>query len=98
MSYLYEKFDYSMFESRFRDYGRLDQFSAEGLRELFDYLESIAECGEPVEIDVIGLCCEFSEESWASVKRDSGCDSIEDLQDETWCVLLNNGNVLYQNY
>lgn len=42
MTYLYEPFDYSMFEARFKDYGRLSNFPT-GLRALYSHLESFAE-------------------------------------------------------
>ena len=49
----------SQFRDEFHRANRADQFSYEGLGLLFDYLESI---GEDIELDVIGICCEFVEE------------------------------------
>lgn len=41
---------------------RPNQFSYEGLKSLFNYLEEYEEStGESIELDVIGLCCDFSE-------------------------------------
>ena len=41
---------------------RPNQFSYEGLKSLFNYLEEYEEStGERIELDVIGLCCDFSE-------------------------------------
>jgi len=41
---------------------RKDNFSYEGLRALFDYLELLEEdMGQPMELDVIALCSEYSE-------------------------------------
>lgn len=41
---------------------RPKNFSYEGLEQLFDYLESYeADTGDEIELDVIGLCCEYSE-------------------------------------
>ena len=55
------------FREAFRLAGRGDQFSyegLEGLEVLFDYLENYSdETGEPVELDVIALCCEYYESS-----------------------------------
>lgn len=48
----------SAFIDAFHDMGRADNFSYEGLCALFDWLE---ELGEEYELDVIALCCEFSE-------------------------------------
>ena len=52
------------FQEAFRLAGREDQFSYEGLEVLFDYLENLSEdTGEPIELDVVGLCCEYYESS-----------------------------------
>ena len=48
----------SAFIDAFHDMGRADNFSYDGLCALFDWLE---EQGEEYELDVIALCCEFSE-------------------------------------
>jgi hypothetical protein len=50
------------FSDAFHKMGRGDQFSYEGLIALFDYLEMLEDdIGEPIELDVISLCCEYSE-------------------------------------
>ena len=54
----------SQFREAFRLAGRGDQFSYEGLEVLFDYLENLSEdTGEPIELDVIDLCCDYAESS-----------------------------------
>jgi hypothetical protein len=41
---------------------RPDNFSYDGLEVLFEYLESYEEdCGEELELDVISICCEYTE-------------------------------------
>ena len=46
----------------FRLAGRGNQFSYEGLEVLFDYLEEYSEAtGESIELDVVGLCCDYYE-------------------------------------
>ena len=50
------------FLDAFRAYGREDQFTRAGLIALFDYLEELESgCGEEIELDVIALCCDYSE-------------------------------------
>ena len=50
------------FRQAFKDYNRSENFSYEGLELLFDYLEQYEEdCNSPIELDVIALCCEYSE-------------------------------------
>ena len=43
------------FRDAFRDAGRGDQFSYDGLKALYDFLD------EDYELDVIALCCDFVE-------------------------------------
>lgn len=50
------------FREEFKQMGRNDSFTYEGLGVLFEYLESLSEdIGEPIEMDVIALCGEYSE-------------------------------------
>lgn len=52
------------FREAFRRMNRQDQFSYEGLGVLFDYLDILSDdIGEPIELDVIALCCEYYESS-----------------------------------
>ena len=54
--------DFSMFSDAFRRMGREDNFSSEALEALFEYIENYEEdTGIRVELDVLGLCCEFTE-------------------------------------
>lgn len=51
------------FRESFRLHER-ENFSYEALGYLFDWLEQYeADTGEEMELDVIGLCCDFSESS-----------------------------------
>lgn len=67
----------SDFRDAFRSMGRNDQFSYEGLGLLFDYLE---ELDPDYELDVVGLCCEFSESSVDQIAADYDID-VEGLDD-----------------
>ena len=54
--------DSFMFADALRRMGREDQFSREALEALFEYIENYEEdTGIRVELDVVGLCCEFTE-------------------------------------
>lgn len=59
-------------EQLFRECGRGDHFSYEGFDALYDYLEEYSDCtGEDFKIDVIALCCDFTEyESWEDLYND----------------------------
>ena len=53
---------FGQFADAFRDHGRENQFSYAGLRALFDYMEHWEdETGQPYELDVIELCCDWCE-------------------------------------
>ena len=53
---------FSDFEAAFQDMGRRDNFSFAGLRVLFDWFEMLDDdCQTETELDVIAICCEFSE-------------------------------------
>lgn len=50
--------DKNQFVRRFQSSSRANQFSREGLEAIYDYYESI---GEDLELDIIGICCEWTE-------------------------------------
>jgi hypothetical protein len=50
------------FVQAFCDFNRQDNFSVAGRIALYDYLESLSDdIGEDIELDVVALCCEYSE-------------------------------------
>ena len=74
-------------ESDFRDAFqaiRPDNFTYEGLGALYDYLWELSEqIGEAFELDVIALCCDFTEYSEDEARREFDIDpDSEDWQDE----------------
>jgi len=74
-----------MFTEAFRQYGRSEQFSYLGLQALFDYLEEMEEgTGEEMELDVIALCCDFSEYATAKeAAEEHGWTAPERYEGET---------------
>jgi hypothetical protein len=59
---MHQTITFSCFCDAFRSMDRQDQFTYDGKRALFDYLEELEEdIGQPIELDVIALCCEYSE-------------------------------------
>jgi len=80
---------------------RPDNFSYEGLRALFDWLEDLADgTGEEVELDVIALCCDFSEyESLEEVQENyTDIESLDDLSEHTIVIDLDLGGLIIQSY
>ena len=95
-----EEYDESLFISRFEDYKRVEtpenrngNFSYEGLRALFEYLEDITDEENPYKLDVIALCCEYSEyknieeylndySNQHDIKEITGQEDIKNLNEE----------------
>ena len=66
------------FREAFRLVGREDQFTYEGLEVLFDYLEEYEDStGEEIELDVIALCCEYSEDSYEVIADNYSIDTSQ---------------------
>ena len=94
--YIYEKIDYSLFESRFRDCNRLNNFPT-GLEELYDYLRHYAIDSEvPVEFDVIELCFDWAEIDIKDIEQETGVDCIDDLRQETVVLEIDENTIIYQ--
>jgi len=89
---------------------RPDNFSHEGLEVLFDYLEELeSDTGEELELDVIALCCDYSEDSFEDVAANYSIDLsnheeieaqlqavIDYLQENTqYCGVTSDNKVVY---
>jgi hypothetical protein len=70
------------FERAFVDADRKENFSYEGLNALFDYLEDYEEqTGEEIELDVIALCCDYSEDNPDDIIANYSID-VEGMDDD----------------
>lgn len=68
---LFMRMDADDLQTQFDAYGRSDQFSREGVRQLFTHLDNMAENDDRnIELDVIALCCEYTESTTADVISD----------------------------
>ena len=91
--------DQCLFRQTFHNYGKGDQFSYEGLNALFDYLEELSEdTGANIELDVIALCCEFTEyedlEEIKGVYFNTALDTLDDLHDHTQVIQFETGIII----
>jgi hypothetical protein len=94
---------------------RPENFSREALRVLFAHLEELErDCGEEVEFDPIGICCDWAEYDSATEAaeaygfeaedtEDEKADKTEEkaltfLCDETTVLELSSGGVVVLNY
>jgi hypothetical protein len=80
---------------------RSNQFSYEGKKALFDYLEEYEDStGEEVELDVIALCCEYTEYScikdFHSDYEEDEYPSVEAIEQATTVIPVGNGFIIQQ--
>ena len=62
---------------------RPDNFSYEGQEILFDYLEQLSDdIGEPIERDVIAICCEYAEDTWQQIADSYSIELPEHEEDQ----------------
>ena len=81
---------------------RASRFTYEGLQALFEWLEDYEnDTGEELELDVIGLCCDFTEyTSLAQFQIDYGDKyaTLDDIQNETTVIEIGNGGFIVAGF
>jgi hypothetical protein len=72
------------FVDSFRHAGRESQFTVPARRALFEYLEEYEDsCGVELELDPVGICCEWSEHSSArEAAEEYGFEPDDDDDDD----------------
>lgn len=103
-------FDLYDFKDEFERYDRGDNFSDEALERLFDYHDDM---GEPYELDVIEICCNWTEvenldeyaQLYGYLEEVEGMSEEEkedyllhQLDRNTFYTCLDNGGVLFRDY
>lgn len=68
----------SQLRDEFRSFGRYEQFSYVAYQWIFDYFEEF----DSTELDVIAICCEFSEDSFEDVAESYSIDLSECEDDD----------------
>jgi len=90
------------FLKEFEEFGRANNFSYEGKKALYDYLEELSDSlGEPMELDIIGICCDFTEyNSIEEFNNNYGYDieSLEDLEYYTTVIKINEDSFIIQDF
>ena len=90
------------FERAFQRYGRGEQFSYEGLEALFEHIELLeSDMGEEIELDVIGLCCEYTEYDNLQIFQDEhgkDYECIEDIENETIVIPIDKESFIVGNF
>lgn len=103
---LVKKIYFNDFLEEFEKHGRENQFSYEGKKALFQYLNELSEdIGEPIELDIVAICCEFTE--YSNLKEFNNdyehyigddVDSIDDIQQYTTLIPINDEAFIIQDF
>lgn len=78
---------FSDFAKAFQDSDRANQFSYDALKGIYEFiLEAEQDAGEETELDVIAVCCDFTEASWQEIVSNysidiSDCKTDQDYRD-----------------
>lgn len=90
------------FSDAFVEMGRENQFSYEGRKALFNYLEQYEEeTGSEMELDVIALCCEFTEyENIEEFNNNYGkeCETLDEVAEYTQVININDESFIIQDF
>ena len=91
--------NYYEFRNAFEEL-RPNNFSYEGLRVLWEYFEEYEEnTGTEIELDVIAICCDYTESTIIEALENYGLNSIEDLEEETIVLgIFHPDRIIYLNY
>ncbi len=88
------------FVDAFAKLDRDENFSYEGKKALFSYLEQLEEdTGKKIELDIIALCCEYSEyKNLEELQKDYDIESMEELEEKTTVIMINDESFIIQEF
>ena len=88
------------FVKSFDDYNRSENFSVAGRKALFNYFENFEEeMDEEIELDVIAICCEFTEyENFEELQQNYNVENMEELVQNTNVILIDDESFIIQDY
>jgi hypothetical protein len=92
------------FEDFYKEFksSRPNQFSYEGLKSLYNYLTQYEEdCGEELNLDVIALCCDYTEYKDFQELKSNYLDikTLEELSEKTSVIPIEDTQgFIIQNY
>ena len=90
------------FERAFKNMDRGDQFSYDGLKALYEYLEEYEEStGENIDLDVIALCCDYTEyDNLKEFQADYGEEysSLDAIRDTTALIPVGLESFIIQQF
>ena len=80
---MYQSINEYQFRDAFKSMGRENQFSYEALTLLFEYFEQLeADMDKPIELDVIAICCDYSEDTYDNIASNYSIEDLEGLSIE----------------
>ena len=78
---------------------RPNNFSYEGLAVLFDWFEEYeASTDTEIELDVIAICCDYTQSTIQEALDYYSLDSLEELEEQTIVIPVNEDEIIYLNY
>ena len=89
------------FVQMFNDYNRADSFTVAGREALYDWLEMLEDdTGTEQEVDIIALCCEFSEyENLEELQQNyTNIENMQDLEDNTIVIMIDDESFIIQDF
>ena len=91
------------FRQAFIDMGRQNQFSYDGINNLLEYFEEYEDStGEQIELDVIAICCDFTEyedlKEFHNEYSKEEYPNIDTLMDYTQVIENNDGSFIIQAF
>jgi hypothetical protein len=102
--------DANDFVNQFTVYNRADNFTSQALYALFDHLEELEQdIGEEIELDVISICCEYSEYCFSNARGDwshlldlddwdDNDELLEALRDHTTVIEVDDETYVIQDF
>ena len=98
---MYKTISENEFVQEFKECGRESNFSDYGLRQLYNYFEDYeVDSGEEIELDVIAICCEYTEyDSLEELQADyNDIKTEEDLECNTQVVCFEEDCIIILSY
>lgn len=103
---LVKKVTFYDFIEEFKRCGREEQFTYEGKKALYNYLNDLSEdIGQPVELDIIALCCDYCEyRNLKEFNRDYSyslgydIEDIEEIQEYTTVIPVDEEGFIIQDF
>lgn len=103
---LVKKVYFDDFLNEFEKFDRVDSFTYEGKKALYNYLYELGEeIGQPIELDIISICGEFTEyECLEQFNHDYGyaighnIEDIDDIEDYTTVIKIDEEGFIIQDF